>query len=110
MVRIDRRSGKRVYGAWPGNEPKAAVIWEAFKPDSEPRRVGSVSNGSAAGGPNRRVRSDAEFMQLSRAVSTRLCACTWPCGPYVRRSSKRNNRCVPRHKIMPTSSSRRWTC
>ncbi|QPQ55017.1 PBP1A family penicillin-binding protein [Allosphingosinicella flava] len=39
MVRIDRRSGQKVYGAWPTDEPKAAVIWEAFKPESEPRRV-----------------------------------------------------------------------
>ncbi|MET0268993.1 MAG: transglycosylase domain-containing protein, partial [Sphingomonas sp.] len=39
MVRIDRRSGRRVYGAWPTPDPKAAVIWEAFKPESEPRRA-----------------------------------------------------------------------
>jgi penicillin-binding protein 1A len=39
MVRIDRRSGKKVFGAWPTDEPKAAVIWEAFKPESEPRRT-----------------------------------------------------------------------
>ncbi|HEY6917350.1 MAG TPA: PBP1A family penicillin-binding protein [Allosphingosinicella sp.] len=39
MVRIDRRSGKKVFGAWPTNEPKADVIWEAFKPESEPRRT-----------------------------------------------------------------------
>jgi penicillin-binding protein 1A len=38
MVRIDRRSGRRVYGAWPTSDPRAAVIWEAFKPESEPRR------------------------------------------------------------------------
>ena len=38
MVRIDRKSGRRVFGAWPTAEPKAAVIWEAFKPESEPRR------------------------------------------------------------------------
>ena len=38
MVRIDRRSGRKVYGAWPSEEAKAAVIWEAFKPESEPRR------------------------------------------------------------------------
>ena len=38
MVRVDRRSGKRVFGGWPGSDPKAAVIWEAFKPDTEPRR------------------------------------------------------------------------
>jgi penicillin-binding protein 1A len=39
MVRIDRSSGKRVYGAWPGHQPTAAVIWEAFKAESEPRRT-----------------------------------------------------------------------
>jgi penicillin-binding protein 1A len=38
LIRIDRASGKRVYGAWPSSDPKAAVIWEAFKPESEPRR------------------------------------------------------------------------
>jgi penicillin-binding protein 1A len=39
MVRIDRASGKPVFGAWPTSDPKAAVIWEAFKPESEPRRA-----------------------------------------------------------------------
>ncbi|CAA9483359.1 MAG: Multimodular transpeptidase-transglycosylase [uncultured Sphingomonadaceae bacterium] len=40
MVRIDRRSGRRVYGGWPtGEDPKSAVIWEAFKPESEPKRA-----------------------------------------------------------------------
>lgn len=39
MVRIDRQSGRRVYGSWPGTDPKAAIIWEAFKPESEPRRT-----------------------------------------------------------------------
>jgi penicillin-binding protein 1A len=40
MVRIDRRSGRKVYGAWPPtDDPKAGIIWEAFKPESEPRRT-----------------------------------------------------------------------
>jgi penicillin-binding protein 1A len=40
MVRIDRRSGRRVYGTFPtGADPKPAVIWEAFKPESEPKRT-----------------------------------------------------------------------
>ncbi len=39
MVRIDRTTGKRVFGAWPGGDPKGGVIWEAFKPESEPRRL-----------------------------------------------------------------------
>ncbi|MFN2100565.1 penicillin-binding protein 1A [Altererythrobacter sp. MF3-039] len=38
MVRIDRRSGKRVFDAWPTDDPRADVIWEAFKPDTEPDR------------------------------------------------------------------------
>lgn len=39
MVRIDRRSGKRVLDAWPTDDPLASVIWEAFKPDTEPPRA-----------------------------------------------------------------------
>lgn len=39
MVRIDRQSGRRVFDAWPTNEPKASVIWEAFKPSTEPPRA-----------------------------------------------------------------------
>ncbi len=38
MVRIERRSGRRVYGAFPGTAPESAVIWEAFKAETEPRR------------------------------------------------------------------------
>ena len=38
-VRIDRASGKAVYGVFPtDNDPKAGVIWEAFQPQTEPRR------------------------------------------------------------------------
>ena len=38
MVRIDRVSGKQVMGVEPSDDPKASVIWEAFKPDTEPRQ------------------------------------------------------------------------
>ncbi|WP_114228485.1 MULTISPECIES: penicillin-binding protein 1A [Sphingomonas] len=39
MVRIDRVTGRKVFGTFPTQEdPKAAVIWEAFKPETEPRR------------------------------------------------------------------------
>jgi penicillin-binding protein 1A len=36
-VRIDRASGKPVFGVFPttDNDPKAAVIWEAFQPQTE---------------------------------------------------------------------------
>jgi penicillin-binding protein 1A len=37
MVRIDRRSGMRVFNGWPSDDPLAPTIWEAFKPDTEPR-------------------------------------------------------------------------
>ncbi|MEO6388604.1 MAG: PBP1A family penicillin-binding protein [Croceibacterium sp.] len=40
MIRIDRQSGTRVFDAWPTDDPMASVIWEAFKPDTEPRRTG----------------------------------------------------------------------
>jgi penicillin-binding protein 1A len=38
MVRINRQSGDRVFNEWPTNDPLAGVIWEAFRPDTEPRR------------------------------------------------------------------------
>jgi penicillin-binding protein 1A len=36
MVRVDRRTGKRVMTGWPSGDANAAIIWEAFKPDTEP--------------------------------------------------------------------------
>jgi penicillin-binding protein 1A len=39
MVRIDRSSGTRVFDSWPTDDPRAGVIWEAFKPDTEPSRT-----------------------------------------------------------------------
>lgn len=38
MVRVDRRSGKQVFEGWPTDDPRSAIIWEAFKPDTEPER------------------------------------------------------------------------
>jgi penicillin-binding protein 1A len=38
--RIDRASGRIVFGTFPVQEdPKSAVIWEAFQPQTEPRRA-----------------------------------------------------------------------
>ena len=40
LAKIDRVSGKHVFEGTPDDrDPKASVIWEAFKPDSEPRRT-----------------------------------------------------------------------
>ena len=70
MVRIDRRSGRRVYGAWPTDDPKASVIWEAFKPESEPRRtirkeeVAEQEKAVARRAANRaKTRNDNDFLQ-----------------------------------------------
>ena len=69
MVRVDRRSGKRVFGVWPTDEAKAAVIWEAFKPESEPRRsVAVAGDGGDRAGPKRAVRSDAQFMRETGGI------------------------------------------
>ncbi len=38
MVRINRRSGSRVFDAWPSGDPQSDVIWEAFSPNNVPRR------------------------------------------------------------------------
>ena len=39
-VRIDRASGKKVFGVFPTTEdPKSSIIWEAFQPQTEPRRT-----------------------------------------------------------------------
>ena len=46
-VRIDRASGKPVYGVFPtnDNDPKASVIWEAFQPQTEAVHTGKSSFG-----------------------------------------------------------------
>ena len=58
MVRIDRASGRRVFGTFPVVEdPKSPVIWEAFKPETEPRRTIRRAEGpapTAAAAPVRR--------------------------------------------------------
>lgn len=39
MVKVDRISGKKVFAGSPGSDPKAAIIWEAFKAETEPDRA-----------------------------------------------------------------------
>ncbi|MBA3670314.1 MAG: PBP1A family penicillin-binding protein [Sphingomonas sp.] len=47
-VRIDRASGKRVFGVFPtADDPKASVIWEAFQPQTEPSRSYRRNDSSA---------------------------------------------------------------
>ena len=71
MVRIDRRSGRKVFGAWPNDaDPKAAVIWEAFKPESEPRRAIGKPDAVArkAQGPRAGIRNDSDFLQATGGI------------------------------------------
>ena len=62
MVRIDRITGKRVFGTFPTSEdPKSSVIWEAFQPETEPRRSFRTDDVASAepdgvGGPPKRPR------------------------------------------------------
>ncbi|WP_420138470.1 penicillin-binding protein 1A [Sphingomonas sp.] len=72
MVRIDRRSGRKVFGGWPNDaDPKSAIIWEAFKPESEPRRAIGHRDSSppppkAAQRP--RVNNDSDFLQQQGGI------------------------------------------
>ncbi len=75
MVRIDRRSGRRVYGTWPDeSDPKAAVIWEAFKPESEPRRsirsdqLPAVALKRTGQQPKAQSRPDSDFLQRQGGI------------------------------------------
>ena len=78
MVRIDRASGKPVFGTWPSLEPKASVIWEAFKPQSEARRARRVSPAGVpaaqaptrddADAPKRAGPADSDFLQRQGGI------------------------------------------
>ena len=78
MIRIDRMSGKRVFGVWPGDDPRSPVIWEAFKPENEPRRTirrdelekrkkgnGKANSDNKSGNGQRR---DSDFLQREGGI------------------------------------------
>jgi penicillin-binding protein 1A len=90
LVRIDRKSGKRVYGSWPGDDPKSAVIWEAFKAETEPKRSirqeeledrgdkpkkkkssssdSGSGNSASSQGPSSGTKRDQEFIQQDGGI------------------------------------------
>jgi penicillin-binding protein 1A len=69
MVRIDRRSGRKVFGGWPNSEEyKPAIIWEAFKPESEPRRAIGKQDAVAAQPRKRAIRTDSDFLQAQGGI------------------------------------------
>jgi penicillin-binding protein 1A len=82
MVRIDRASGKPVFGTWPTDDPKAAVIWEAFKPESEPRHAihrgtivpdpaaaaAAAAARARAASAQKETRKDSDFLQRQGGI------------------------------------------
>ncbi len=74
MVRIDRASGRPVYGTWPSlDDPKPAVIWEAFKPESEPRRAARRAGPAAPAvrattAPRQQAPRDSDFLQREGGI------------------------------------------
>jgi penicillin-binding protein 1A len=70
LVRIDRKSGKRVYGSWPGDDPKSAVIWEAFKAETEPKRSIRQEELAARGDKPRKKKSSSSDSGSSSSASS----------------------------------------
>jgi penicillin-binding protein 1A len=72
MVRIDRHSGKKVFDGWPNdNDPLSPIIWEAFKPESEPRRQATRQELVAAQSAKPKapvVRNDSDFLQQQGGI------------------------------------------
>jgi penicillin-binding protein 1A len=64
-VRVDRATGKAVFGIFPtADDPKASVIWEAFQPQTEPRR----SYTAAVGDPYNQQQQQQRMQQLQQAA------------------------------------------
>lgn len=69
MIRIDRKSGRRIFGAWPDGSYYSSVIWEAFKPESEPRRtIRRDEIASRAAQQPARATTDSEFLQSQDGI------------------------------------------
>lgn len=73
MLRIDRASGRRVFGAWPSDDPGSPIIWEAFKPESEPLRTIRrdelpVTKRKAAPKANTKSETPADTLQKQDAI------------------------------------------
>lgn len=73
MVRIDRHSGHRVFGAFPSmKEAEASTIWEAFKPENEPKRsVRDDNAGTKALAARTSQRSSAARRPASQAPAAK---------------------------------------
>ncbi len=75
MVRIDRGSGRPVQYGWPTDDPLAPVIWEAFRPETDPRRTRRTASeetpAAAATAPTQRKadrQGDSDFLQQQGGI------------------------------------------
>ena len=68
MVRIDRKTGRRVFGAWPDGSYYSSVIWEAFKPESEPRRTIRRDEIARRAATTQKPVTDSEFLQSQGGI------------------------------------------
>ena len=76
-VRIDRATGKRVYGTFPTQEdPKSEVIWEAFQPQTEPRRSYRGVQGDPYGEQNGDQQDAQRVPATTRRASPAVTAAT----------------------------------
>ncbi len=68
MVRVDRHSGRRVYGGWPSPDPLSPIIWEAFKPETEPRRTIKHDTAVAEAPKKQAPPRDSDFLQREGGI------------------------------------------
>jgi penicillin-binding protein 1A len=81
-VRIDRASGKPVFGVFPATEdPKSSVIWEAFQPQTEEQRSFRSSIGDPYNSDQQQQAIQAALQQQQQALQQRQSAAQRPAGP-----------------------------
>jgi penicillin-binding protein 1A len=81
-VRIDRASGKPVFGIFPTtDDPKASVIWEAFQPQTEEQRTYRSSIGDPYNSDQQQQAVQAALQQQQQALQQRQSATQRPTGP-----------------------------
>jgi len=74
-VRIDRASGKPVFGVFPTTEdPKSSVIWEAFQPQTEAQRTFRSSIGDPYNSDQQQQAIQAALQQQQQALQQRQAA------------------------------------
>jgi penicillin-binding protein 1A len=81
-VRVDRASGKPVFGIFPTTEdPKSSVIWEAFQPQTEEQRSFRSSIGDPYNSDQQQQAIQAALQQQQQALQQREAAGQRPAGP-----------------------------